>query len=321
MDTYKAVESNSENQDNLSELPFDETSVLELGPQFAELMELSDAAIIGLSDPAEDVLELYQELDPDPVPYAPIVEYDDPCIKISRAPRPGFTDSSPAVMNSSLAKTAPTAAQSVAILTQSDLEQQLMDARRIAEFAGLCQDRTNNALYRAIGGAYDLALAAERAPAEYDAMLRRASIEVQSRAPMTPVVKLVFGVQYNKTRLAEYAAALDHARRLQIGNDGFGQYLLDTPGGLKAVVEAERRLRREANGRAALVQTGPLEALASQLRDLPAQMLSDLDSGDDEFVLVLARRMPGGELGLVGKVPRIGSLLEKAAAGLIREKS
>ena len=59
MDTYKAVEFNLENQDNLSELPFDETSALELGPQFAEMVELSGEAIVDWSDPAEDVLELY----------------------------------------------------------------------------------------------------------------------------------------------------------------------------------------------------------------------------------------------------------------------
>ena len=44
-------------------------------------------------------------------------------------------------------------------------------------------------------------------------MLDDAGLKAQARAPMTPVVKLVFGVHYDKTRLTEFAAALSWAKR------------------------------------------------------------------------------------------------------------
>ena len=43
---------------------------------------------------------------------------------------------------------------------------------------------------------------------------------------MTPVVKLVFGPDYDKTRLTEYAAALDQGHRLRIARGAFGDYHL-----------------------------------------------------------------------------------------------
>ena len=38
-------------------------------------------------------------------------------------------------------------------------------------------------------------------------------MKAQARAPMTPIVKLVFGADYDKTRLTEFAAALSYAER------------------------------------------------------------------------------------------------------------
>ena len=68
---------------------------------------------------------------------------------------------------------------------------------------------------------------------------------MQDRAPMTPVVKLVFGADYDKTRLTEYAAALSHAHRLELPRGALGDFLRGAEGGLKGVVKAERQLRRE----------------------------------------------------------------------------
>ena len=52
-----------------------------------------------------------------------------------------------------------------------------------------------------------------QAPDDYAELLDDAGLKAQARAPMTPVVKLVFGVHYDKTRLTEFAAALSWARR------------------------------------------------------------------------------------------------------------
>ena len=50
-------------------------------------------------------------------------------------------------------------------------------------------------------------------PEDYAELLDDAGLKAQARAPMTPVVKLVFGVDYDKTRLTEFAAALSWAQR------------------------------------------------------------------------------------------------------------
>ena len=56
---------------------------------------------------------------------------------------------------------------------------------------------------------------------------------------MTPVVKLVFGHDYDKTRLTEYAAVLTHAHRLGLQRGKLAEFLGDVDGGLKGVVAAD----------------------------------------------------------------------------------
>jgi hypothetical protein len=106
-----------------------------------------------------------------------------------------------------------------------------------------------------------------------------------------------------------------------MGRGQFGQYLIDTSGGLKAVVQAERRLRREERGKATAVRTALRDSLASKLRAMPAQHLSYLEAEGDEFVLVLARRMPSGVVVVVGEVPRNISLLDQSAKAVIDKNS
>ena len=64
-------------------------------------------------------------------------------------------------------------------------------------------------------------------------------MKAQVRAPMTPIVKLVFGVDYDKARLTEFAAALSYAQRQQVELGGFKDLIEKQPGGLKALVAAE----------------------------------------------------------------------------------
>src|SRR3546814_17267444 len=70
---------------------------------------------------------------------------------------------------------------------------------------------------QAVGNAWDFALAAEGQPGAFAELLDDAGLRAQERAPMTPVVKLVFGANYDKTRLAEYACALGHAKEAGVG--------------------------------------------------------------------------------------------------------
>ena len=168
------------------------------------------------------------------------------------------------------------------------LADRLSAARESAEVCKAADGRSRVALYRALSMAYDFAVAAKRVPEDYAEILDDAGVKGQARAPMTPIVKLVFGVDYDKTRLTEFAAALNHAERHQVDFGNFQAFLDAADGGLKGLVAAERRARRPdqrpqdkaAQGRAALrIATPiPLSALATNA----------------EFALVLTRRNADG---------------------------
>ncbi|WP_295635866.1 hypothetical protein [Novosphingobium sp.] len=191
----------------------------------------------------------------------------------------------------------------------------LASARDLAQTAHSSEDRTRAALYGAISRAWDFALAAAEATEEFNELIEDAGLTRQDRAPMTPVVKLVFGAAYDKTRLTEYAAALLHAQRLQLGRGVLLRFLSDAPGGLKGVVAAERRLRREAAGRATHDRSP--DALAAKLRKLPEQSLGSINREGEEFALVLVRRIVGSVPVLLGEVLGDPALVEKAARRLI----
>ncbi len=193
----------------------------------------------------------------------------------------------------------------------------LASARELAQAAQGSEDRTRSTLYVAIGRAYDFSLAAADAPAEFDELVIDAGLSVQERAPMTPVVKLVFGADYDKTRLTEYASALGHAQRLGLTRGALAGYLSSAPGGLKGVVTAERRLRREESGKAVAVRDTPREALARKLRKLDYQPLEAVSPEGNEFTLLVARRLPNGEVVLLGEIDNDVALLEKAARKLL----
>ena len=192
----------------------------------------------------------------------------------------------------------------------------LASARELAQAAQGSEDRTRSALYSAIGRAYDFSLAAADAPEEFDELVADSGLTTQDRAPMTPVVKLVFGADYDKTRLTEYASALGHAHRLGLSRGALAGYLSATSGGLKGVVTAERRLRRDESGKTTDVRETPREALARKLRALDHQPLDSVSPDGSEFTLLVARRLASGEVVLLGEVGSDVVLLEKVARKL-----
>ena len=140
---------------------------------------------------------------------------------------------------------------------------------------------------------------------------------MQDRAPFTPVVKLVFGADHDKTRLTEYASAMAHAHRQGIGRGGLALFLSHAPGGLKGVVNAERRLRREDSGKTLGMRDTPQETLAKKLRAIEVSPLAGLSGEGDEFAVVVVRRTAQGEVVLVGEVTGDPGLLERAAKRLL----
>ncbi|MBO9498283.1 MAG: hypothetical protein J7496_07450 [Novosphingobium sp.] len=194
----------------------------------------------------------------------------------------------------------------------------LASARDSAQVARSSEDRSRAALYEAISRAYDFSLAAAGEPDELAELLDGAGIAMQLRAPMTPLVKLVFGADYDKTRLTEYAAALAHAQRIELPRGELAAYLMGAEGGLKGVVAAERRLRREESGK----PTGkpaetPREAIARKLRTIAPLGFEAIEPEGHEFGLVMIRRFPTGEVAMLGEVAGDAGLIEKAAKKLV----
>ncbi len=193
----------------------------------------------------------------------------------------------------------------------------LASARELARAADTTEDRSRCALYAAVSRAYDFSLAAQAAPDDYAELIAESGIAVQDRAPMTPVVKLVFGHDYDKTRLTEYAAVLTHAHRLQLDRGDLADFLAETDGGLKAVVKAERRLRREEQGKVVEDEAAVRAVLAEKLRALEAMTLEALDGAGPEFALVLIRRDEIGCAELLAELPEDIGLIERVARKLV----
>lgn len=193
----------------------------------------------------------------------------------------------------------------------AELADWLALARETAERAIAADNRSRSALYQAVGKAWDFALVAERQPDAFAELLGDAGLAMQDRAPMTPIVKLVFGAAYDKTRLAEYACVLGHARDEGVGRGELAAYLDRYPGGLKGLVKDARARRKPAKDAAR--PDAKLEALR---RAHPAVILEH-DAGDAEFVVLIARAMPGGHIGIVAKAADDPALVAKLAGKAI----
>ncbi|WP_414900621.1 hypothetical protein ACMT1E_12435 [Sphingomonas flavalba] len=182
----------------------------------------------------------------------------------------------------------------------------LAAARESAESAQHSERRSRGALYTALGLAFDFSLIADARPEEYGELLKDSGIAAQARAPMTPIVKLVFGINHDKTRLTEYAAALSHGRRLGIASGGLPALLDNHAGGLKGIVQAERRLRAPAG------KPNRDEEARTTLRSITPCATVALDTGEAEFVVLVARRVSDGTLGIVAPIASDVALIDRA---------
>lgn len=193
------------------------------------------------------------------------------------------------------------------------LHECVAQARQLAEAAHGAEVRSRIALYRAVSRAYDVSLAAEREPEAFAALLEEHAIAVAPRAPMTPVVKLVFGSDYDKSRLAEYAAALAFAHREGIEAGALAGFLTNSLGGLKGIVAQERALRRESKGLPAKTRSARIYRKLSQI---DAQPLSAVPAEGAEYALCVIRRTGEGEIAFLGEIADDEKLLARAAKHL-----
>ena len=294
-------------QQTTDELLLEIDQALETRPLDKAPLDLGQWADGPVDLPADDILDLVTPLDQP----APDVAWPEPLFGADAGTYADFDliAALPEVFE-------PDAAEQV-VAEDMELADWLASARELAQAAQGSEDRTRGALYAAIGRAYDFSIAAAEAPDDFAELVADSGLTVQDRAPMTPVVKLVFGADYDKTRLTEYASALGHAHRLAVPRGALAGYLAAAPGGLKGVVNEERRLRREESGKPAETRLAPQEILARKLRKLDHRPLHAVASEGSEFTLLVARRLPTGEVVLLGEVADDVRLLERAARKLL----
>ncbi|MGB5077594.1 MAG: hypothetical protein WBO17_08960 [Sphingorhabdus sp.] len=191
----------------------------------------------------------------------------------------------------------------------SSLADWLHAARLCADSALDADLRTREALYQAIGRAHDFALVAAKHPDDYAELLTDAGLVVQERAPFTPIVKLVFGAGYDKTRLTEFSTALQYADRHAVAMGGLADILAKYDGGLKGIVAAERRARKIASGQQ-VAASG--DDPRPRLRSARRRDLSEFFGAGEEFVLLVARRETDGSVAIVGAVEADAALTDRA---------
>jgi hypothetical protein len=203
-----------------------------------------------------------------------------------RAPEPDAAEEHPVWEDGPLSDADPLPQTVVSV--DAGLSDRLWAARETAEAVKAGEGRTRAALYRALSLAYDFALAAEANPHDYAELLEDSGVKAQARAPMTPIVKLVFGIDYDKARLTEFAAALSCAQRQGVAAGGFQDLIEKQSGGLKALVSAERLARRpqaQPQAKATAARARLRAAAPISLADLP---------GEEEFAVIVTRRGPDG---------------------------
>ena len=255
---------------------FDDDAVLELGPM--ETLELGD----------DDTLDLVDEAPAQPEPEAVVSEAELEADAVPFAVSHLSWEDGPLADPEPIADTEVDEEPAIELDADAGLADRLWAARESAEVCKQADGRSRVALYRALAMAYDFAVATKRVPEEYSDILEDAGVKSQARAPMTPIVKLVFGVEYDKTRLTEFAAALNYAERQGVDFGGFLAFVEEADGGLKGLVAEERKARRPDQPVEDKVEAGK-----SVLRAAPSIALAQLPT-NQEFALVLTRRNSDG---------------------------
>lgn len=192
----------------------------------------------------------------------------------------------------------------------SSLADWLVAARDVAEAARQEDARSRETLYKAIGRAYDFSLMVEKNPEDFIELLADSGLKVQDRAPMTPIVKLVFGANYDKTRLTEFAAALNYGHRNAVPLGDLAALISKHDGGLKGIVTAERQARKVASGGHVQVKSDPRD----KLRFAPARDLTEFSGEGDEFIVLVGRREADGRVVVVAAADADRALTDRILA-------
>lgn len=176
----------------------------------------------------------------------------------------------------------------------------LHEARAAAADAVAFENRSHQALYRAVGLAHAFAVLAAARPEDYAVLLAQAGITVQPRSPMTALAKLVFGSDYDKTRLSEIALVIGHALSVEVEAGALETVLAAQDGGIKGYVALARAARR---GEAP--ETVPAKGQRARKRLLKSAAIDIQSVATDEegFAVVVVRREADGSMSALGGIP------------------
>ena len=217
----------------------------------------------------------------------------------------------------STVEAAPIAKRKASTSPEAVANGKLAKARSLAQTAAVQETRSHHALYDALGAAYELMHRLFAVPEYFAEILAEAGLSMQERAPMTPVVKLVFGPDYDRTRLSEYAAVLSHAHRIKLPDYALGEYLKGLEGGIRTLVRKEREARQGSTPADSEVHLLAPQ-IVKRLRRMPVRGFDSIAQAGEEFALVLVRRSPDGAPQVVGEVPTDKALLNRATRRVIK---
>ena len=208
---------------------------------------------------------------------------------------------------------------------QPGLRASLDECQSFARQISAAESRSRKALYEALERVYAFYHEAAADPEELETLVAQAGLTMQERAPFTPIVKLVFGADYDRTRLSEYAATLGYAKRMNQDTASFRNFVESQEGGLKGCVKAERAARRAERGAGTTDTTEQARRLMREIEALG--LVAKKQSGDTEFVHLLGRRS-AAQPGMIeiltvfdDKPATIDGLLRRAAKQTSRQES
>ncbi len=152
--------------------------------------------------------------------------------------------------------------------------------------SGIANARTREGLYGILACAMDIRHASLQDMGAFQEMLRENGLSAQARAPFTPIIKLLLGRGYDKTRVAEYSTALQFAERHGLKGASLRSFFQGLPGGIKGCVRMERSIRKVSRGEAA---DPALAAALKWLEGQPAKGQASVPS-DEDYVFLLAKK-------------------------------
>jgi hypothetical protein len=190
----------------------------------------------------------------------------------------------------------------------ASLADRLLCARQCATELPHADPRSPLALNSALSRAYDVALAAAAAPESYAALLDEAGLAIPADAPMMPIVELVFGTDYDPSRLNDFAIVLSEARDRDIPIGGLSLFLDWAEGGVKGIVKAALAKRHQT------AKPDVVQATQAQLRQRPtlASVAIPTRTMAGEYVVLLARANAGGRLDVIAAIDDNAALTSRA---------